>query len=230
MLEVHRFPRKMVETFKDIIKNWSVRISIPVKDGYVDSMIISLSNGILQGDSYCPALYVLTMNIISWVIRSSDGYVLHSTLKKITHTLFVDDLKGYTTTFQKLQQMLNLIQMYMKDAGLLWNSKKCKFMSLKRGKYDKCDNIVLSDGNVIKCLAESDNYEFMGVPQREKMDDIQMSNILLKNVKQRSHVIWSSYLSDANKCSASNMFIDGDLLRSTIVTNFAFKWLCAFMN
>ena len=71
-----------------------------------------------------------------------------------------------------------------------------------------CDNIILERGDVIKCLQENENYEFMGIPQRVKMDNIEIENNLLKIVKQRSHIIWSSQLSDANKCTASNIFIN----------------------
>ena len=85
MLVIHRFPTKLVTLFTSIMQNWSVRIAIPVKDGYVESAVIFLTNGILQGDSYCPDLYMLTMNAQSWVIRSSEGYKLSAPIsKKIT--------------------------------------------------------------------------------------------------------------------------------------------------
>ena len=36
---------------------------MPVVDGCKESRLINVNNGILQGDSYCPAHYVLTMNV-----------------------------------------------------------------------------------------------------------------------------------------------------------------------
>ena len=91
MLELHRFPSKIVNIFRNIINSWSVQISIPVKDGFKESKIINLTNGILQEDSYCPALYVLTMNVLSWIIRSTEGYVLSKPIsKKATHTIYIE--------------------------------------------------------------------------------------------------------------------------------------------
>ena len=209
MLVIHRFPNKFVKLFTCIMENWSVRISIRVKDGYVESNLITLTNGILQGDSYCPDAYTLTMNVQSWVIRSSDGYKLAAPISsKITHTLFIDDLKGYATTLRKLIYLLNIIRSRMEDAGLLWNAKKCKFMALKGGKFTYEDNITLSDGSVIKCLGLNENYEFMGIPQRVKMDENALAEELLKTIKQRSHIIWSSDLSDVNKSVACNVFVN----------------------
>ena len=96
----------------------------------------------------------------------------------------------------------------MKDAGLLWNAKKCKIMAIKRGKLAFIDDLTLSDGSIIKCLKKDETYEFMGIPQWLKMDDIALGGDLLKIVKQRSHIIWSSDLSDINKCIASNTFVN----------------------
>ena len=73
------------------------------------------------------------MNVVSWIIRASEGYTLSAPiLEKITHTLFIDDLKGYAKSNPKLKQILNLVQGCMNDAGMGWNSKKCKFGALKK--------------------------------------------------------------------------------------------------
>ena len=94
------------------------------------------------------------------------------------HAPIFDDLKGYTNTLRKLTIMLNLIRERMKDAGLIWNSKKCKFMAMKRGTFTSVDNISLEDGSVVKCLGEDEMYEFMGIPQSLKMDDISLGQDL----------------------------------------------------
>ena len=53
---------------------------------------------------------------------------------------------------------------------------------------------------------EHERYEFMGVPQSLKNDAALLGNDLLKAIKQRSHIIWTSDLNDANKVKANNMF------------------------
>ena len=209
MLEIHRFPRKLVTIFISIMKCWNVYIQIPVKEGYKDSRNIQLLSGILQGDTYCPQLYCLSKNVVGWVIRSSEGYKISKPISlKVTHTLFIDDLKGYVKSFASLVFMLNLIKKYMKDAGLEWNPKKCKFFALIRGHYRFYDDITLDDGDVIKCLKENENYEFLGVPQHTKIDAETLQKEILKTVQKRSHIIWSSALSDINKCKASNTFVN----------------------
>ena len=191
------------------MSNWSVTIQIPVEGGTVESRLIRLTNGILQGDSYCPDLYTLSMNLVSWKIRSTEGYKLSKPLtSRVTHSLFIDDLKGYVSTLPKLIFVLNLVRRLMDDAGLYWNPKKCKFTALKRGKYQQHDDITLENGDIIKCLLEEDLYKFMGGLQHTKIDVQQLSKDLLKAIEQRSHLVWSSQLSDINKSEASNTFVN----------------------
>ena len=57
----------------------------------------------MQGDDFSVLLYAISADPISWVIRSSEGYRLtHEKNDKVTHLLFVDDLKSYTRSEQKL--------------------------------------------------------------------------------------------------------------------------------
>ena len=119
MISIHQFPSKLNEALLTVMGNWFVRIDIPTADGTTQSRIIKFSNGELQGDSLGPQLYTLAKNPISWIIRQRDGYILSSPIKeKITHVLFVDDLKKYDKGIAFLKASLQLIKPMMGDAGL----------------------------------------------------------------------------------------------------------------
>ena len=54
------------------------------------------------------------------------GYVLSSPIKeKVTHSLFIDDLKVYNNSIKAAVNALNVIKSCMLDCGLEWNEKKC---------------------------------------------------------------------------------------------------------
>ena len=75
MLSLHRLPLKLVKLLVNIIKSWNLVLVIPTKDGDVETENIPLRNGILQGDSFCPTLYIqhsqksyfVVNKIIRWV-------------------------------------------------------------------------------------------------------------------------------------------------------------------
>ena len=209
MFNIHRFPVKLIEIVTNIISKWNVIINIPVNDGIKASSVIRISNGILQGDSFCPALYTLSKNVISWLARSFEGYTLAKPIsRKVTHTLFIDDLKGYTKSRSRLIFCLNKISIAMKEAGLFWNPKKCRFFEISRGKHNIADDINLEDGTIIKSIKDDETYKFMRVPQSYKNEIGILEDKLLKLVKQRAYIIWNSDLYDINKVYASNIFIN----------------------
>ena len=78
LLKIHRFPSCIVTAVTNIIGLWNIALVVPFKDGPVESSIIDLKNGELQGDTFCPNLYTLCNNLVSWVIRCYKGYVLSS--------------------------------------------------------------------------------------------------------------------------------------------------------
>ena len=213
MFEIHRVPAKITKIVNCIIKKWSVIIQIPVKEGIVQTNTIRFLNGELQGDSFCPTLYTLATNTVSWKIRSFQGYVLSRPIKqKVTHALFIDDLKCYQKR-SCISHALSLIRKYMEGAGLKWNLSKCKCAHIKRGHLDvNGGNIMLEDGvTSIESLKLDDTYKYMGVPQSDQTASELLIESLKKKIQQRSFIIWSSDLSDFNKVVACNMFVNSSI-------------------
>ena len=52
-------------------------------------------HGILQGDSFCVTLFIMGLNPVAWFLRSTEGYKMSTMKEKITHLMFVDDLKKH---------------------------------------------------------------------------------------------------------------------------------------
>ena len=212
MYKIHRVPTKLSKMVENIIKKWNLVLVIPVKDGYVQTESIKLTNGILQGDSLCPSLYTLSKNVISWLIRSFEGYMLSKPIcKKVTHLLFIDDLKGYIKSREALIFCLRVIWHAMQCAGLLWNMKKCKYLEMKRGSFVEGDPIPIVEGVHVPSLKADETYKFMGVPQFSENDMKSLEADLLMKIKKRTHIVWSSGLSDLHKVTASNLFINSGI-------------------
>ena len=210
ILKIHRFPEKIVLAVKNIIETWNIVLVIYLKDGAVESTPIELSNGELQGDTYCPNLYTLCNNLVSWIARTHDGYVMSKPIKKkVTHTLFIDDMKNYWASIRAGIAGMSLIKACMRDCGLEWNEKKCKGCFLERGKFVEHADLILDDGSKIECLKIGESYKFFGIYQSVRLDRDGLECTLLKKVEQRTHVTWKSDLSDMNKVTATNTFISG---------------------
>ena len=124
---------------------------------------IRIQRGILQGDSFCVNLFTLCINPIAWYLRATEGYTFsHDKTSKITHTLFVDDLKSYHKNAVKAATIASNLESMFEDIGLLWGINKCAAVQVKRGKIVPNEGLPLHSGNQIPVLGEGDYYKFLG--------------------------------------------------------------------
>ena len=209
VLNVHRFPTKLTSVIVKVMSTWSIRLVIPLAEGDVISDPVRIFSGGLQGDVITPNLYTLSMNPISWELRRFQGYKLSKPLSsKITHVLFIDDLKNYNATPKSQVLTMIHVKSIMEDAGLYWNVKKTMVMHQKRGVLDSSSShLEPDDFSKIPFLDPEKLYKFLGILEHQIHD----TNVLVKKVKEviekRANIVWSSPLSDFNKVVSTNVFV-----------------------
>ncbi len=213
MLEIHRFPEKIRRVIAEIMKNWNTVLIVPLEDGDINSEPIPITNGLFQGDVMSGDCFKLSLNPVSWELRRSQGYKLSRPIsEKITHVFFMDDLKIFIMTLQKLIILMSDTKAKMSDAGLEWNAKKCNILLMKNGEIDLSTKVVtLNDDTKIDCLSSEDLYKFLGIPENVLHDVEDIVKRLKKVVQQRTNVVWTSPLSEYNKVVATNVFVHSSL-------------------
>ena len=148
----------------------------------------------------------MSINPTAWKLRRHDGYQLSKPVPgKMTHSLFVDDLKVYVKSKEKLTKVLSDTKSQMMDAELVWRNVKSAVLRLRRGKVvDKDRDIRLDEEITLRCL-ETQAYIFF-MPETEIHNTDKLIQLLVENISQRTSVIWTSPLSDFNKVLATNSF------------------------
>ena len=137
-----------------------------------------------------------------------EGYRISKPIgQKITHLLYIDDLKMYAASEEKLTRVAKKVKCCMRDIGLHWNERKCSVAHVKRGnlKWDS-ESMCVGEEEVIECLKQGSHYKFLGIMENTKQDDKLVLEIASKAFIQRLSLIWSSPLSDYNKMVATNQF------------------------
>ena len=70
---------------------------------------------------------------MAWLLKSTEGYKLSKpTDDRVTHLLYIDDLKVFASTGSKINTVLRSEVGAMKDLGLHVNPKKCSTVSVER--------------------------------------------------------------------------------------------------
>ena len=69
-LECHGVPVVIIDFIKNIVKTCEISIEINTKNGKEKIETIKVNRGILQGDSFCVTLFIMSVNPLAWYIRS----------------------------------------------------------------------------------------------------------------------------------------------------------------
>ena len=147
----------------DRVNSWTITLEIVTVQGKEHIGPIKVNRGIMQGDDFSVLLYAVSVDPISWAIRSSEGYRLtHEKNDKVTHLLFVDDLKNYTRSEQKSVAGTRTLANMFDDIGLGINLGKCAACHIKRGKFYKDADLPIGDDQIIKVLEKGDKYRCLG--------------------------------------------------------------------
>jgi len=104
----HNFPHSWVEKSIELVgvnskivrfcklsrEKWKTRLILKTKQEIMQSQPIQIRRGIFQGDSLSPLLFCIALIPLTKELNRTDcGYQVHGTERKISHLLYMDDLK-----------------------------------------------------------------------------------------------------------------------------------------
>ena len=155
-------------------------------------------------------LVTLSLNPIAWYLRSTEGYKLsHAPDRKITHVLFVDDLKTHHRSEQKAATVASKLKKMFSDIGLEWGINKCAAIHMKRGKLVTNDNnteMPVSKDCSIPVIGNEDHYKFQGKYQNTRHLEDKVIEEASKEYENRLWAVWTSPLSIPRKVPATNVY------------------------
>ena len=196
----------LIDFIKNIVKTWEISIEINTKNGKEKIEAVKVNRGILQGDSFCVTLFIM-FNPLAWYIRSTEQHnITCHRNEKITHSLYVDDLKTYHKSRNKAAVTSTTIKSMFRDIGFEWGLQKCPAVEVNRGKLTEGGNLTLSKEQSIQIMSKDDHYKFLGTVENSKQLDELITQTLSKEYIRRLSVIWTSNISIPRKIKASNNF------------------------
>ena len=128
----------------------------------------------------------MCLNPISWSLRNNQGYTLTKLLRhKLTHLLYVDDLKTYHKTPTKVMIETSRMESMFSDIGLEWGLDKCATVTVSKGKLVSAENLILNENDSINVLQDKDNYKFLGKLENfSQLDDGVFDQVNKKYLKR----------------------------------------------
>ena len=107
------------------MRQWKTNMVLVHESGVLETGPISIKRGIFQGDSLSPLLFNMSLNPLSWELQKTGyGYQLDKQTK-ISHLLYVDDLKLYGTSDNQLNGLIGTVKKVSDDIQMEFGLDKC---------------------------------------------------------------------------------------------------------
>ena len=169
---------------------------------------IDISCGFLQGDSYSPVGFCVSEIPVCKLLEQSKGYRIGEPGNRIvnkTHSLFVDDLKQYQESHQKLKDVNEMLVQASHDTGACYGVLKCAEIIFEHGKMIKGEGLqVLEERMQTMDPDENEIYKFLGVEQADGIKTKAIFERVKAEVTKRVRMLVDTELNNANLISAIN--------------------------
>jgi hypothetical protein len=101
----------------------------------LQSRLIKINRGIFQGDSLSPLLFCIALIPVTHELnRYNCGYQIHGTEGKISHLLYMDDLKLIGRSKEGLTNEIQIVKTFSNDIKMKFGWEKCARICLKSDK------------------------------------------------------------------------------------------------
>ena len=102
---------------------------------------VHIRRGIFQGLS--PLLYVIAMIPMTTILRQTGfGYQTSKSAAKISHLLYMDGIKLYGKSSNKLESLLNTVRIFSTDPSMEFGLEKCATLTIHKGKATHTEGLT----------------------------------------------------------------------------------------
>ena len=122
---------------------------------------VDIHRGIYQGDSLSSLLFVLALMPVSTLLnQSGKGFQIATSLLKLSHLLYLDDLKLYGKSRTELESLVHTVKIFSSSIGMEFGLNKCVTVSIEHGKFVSGEGIALPTNEEISTLDMSKAYKY----------------------------------------------------------------------
>jgi len=123
---------------------WIAGMGLHTEDKLIETEDIKIQCGIFQEDSLSLLLFCICLiPLTEQLNRLNTGYEEHTTKTKISHLLFMDDLKLIAKSEEELQKQIQTVKNFSDDIHMEFGLEKCAKIAFKRSKFVHSQNLMV---------------------------------------------------------------------------------------
>ena len=208
-LHIYKIHPTLITFLHHTMQYWNTIIKLYTQDTQITTQPIHIRRGIFQGDSLSPLWFCLALNPLSHILDASGyGYNIRhnkTTLHKITHLMYMDDIKLYASTKKHLHELTRTTEIFSNDIHMEFGTDKCRTQHITHGKRELVA-FDLQNGEVIEPMEENEVYKYLGFQQTQHIEHKHIKATLHNKFLDRLHSILKSKLDGKNVFKAINTY------------------------
>ena len=108
---------------------------------------VAVKTETFQGDNFSPLLFLLSMALLSLILRKvNTSYEWGKKEYKLNHLFFMDNLKLFLKSEEQMDSLVRTVYVFSSNIGMEFGMKKCGIFTMKREKVVRCEGIKLPNG------------------------------------------------------------------------------------
>ena len=131
-------------------------------------------------------LFVTDMKPFNHILRKcTDGYELSKSQEKITHLMYMDNIK-LLPKMKKNWKPLHKLRIYSQDIGMEFGIEKYTMLVMKRGKQHIMEGVKLPNQVVIRMFGEKETYKYLGILEADTIKQQEWKEKIKKEYLRRA--------------------------------------------
>ena len=185
---------------KTAMSSWNTLLTV---NGQILGQV-NIRRGIFQGDSLSPLLFVVTLIPLTIILRKTVfEYQTSKNAAKISHLLYMDDLKLYGKSAPELESLLNTVRIFSNDISMEFGLDTCSTLTIQRGSVVQTEGINKPNNN-IRGLNLEESYKYLGILQADNIVHVQIKKKAASEYTKRVRNVLKSKLNGGNSIRAIN--------------------------
>jgi len=124
-LELIGINNKVISFTKKVMSYWRTHMHVHTENKLIETEDINIKCGIFQGDSLSSVLFCICLIPLTEQLNKLDtGYEEHTTKTKISHLLYMDDLKMIAKSEEELQKQIQIVKTFSDDIHMEFGLEK----------------------------------------------------------------------------------------------------------
>ena len=206
VLNIYKIDPILTTYLQSVIEKWNTNLQLITQHDNLNIGNIKIRKGIFQGDALSPLWFCLAINPLSVHLNTTPGFTIKPTKEKLTHLIYMDDIKLYAGKKEHLNESLNIVCKFTNDIRMKLGIEKCKINTMKGGKWTNEEHYDTTDNKRITHMTEEEVYKYLGILQTNTMKEEAVKTQVKQSMLKRIRQILKSKLSGLNTTKAVNTY------------------------